>query len=108
MSRSDAEVQASLDEQIRSEKVAALRRAVERLEMALERLARLDAGFAATAPPPDAAERRADLVADAGEQLWCLVIQRETMGLLHHEVVHDVLRIPGEVRRAMGPRPHKA
>ncbi len=102
MSSSPNDVQANLEEQIRSEKAAALRRAFEKLEAALEALSRSDAALART----DAAarERRADLLADAGERLWCLVIQREAMGLLRHEVVYEVLRVPGEVRRAMGPR----
>jgi hypothetical protein len=97
------DVQDSIQEQIRSEKIGALRRATDRLERALERLAAFDAGAAARWQPA-APERRADLLAEAGERLWCLVIQREAMGLLRHEVLYDVLRIPGEVRRAMGPR----
>jgi hypothetical protein len=101
--RRPEDVQDTLQEQIRTEKVGALRRATDRLARALELLAAFDAEAAANRQPP-AAEGHADLLAEAGERLWCLVIQREAMGLLRHEVVYDVLRIPGEVRRAMGPR----
>jgi hypothetical protein len=49
-------------------------------------------------------ERRRELVEDAGERLWYVVIQREAIGLRRHEVLYDVLRIPGDVRGRMGPR----
>jgi hypothetical protein len=97
------DVQDTIQEQIRAEKVGALRRATDRLERALELLSAFDAETGASRQPA-AAERRADLLGEAGERLWCLVIQREAMGLLRHEVVYDVYRIPPEVRRAMGPR----
>jgi len=91
---------AAIEKEIRSEKAGALARALEALEAALEALARFDA--APRAGP--VAALRADLVADAGERLWFLVIQREAMGLMRHDVVYEVVRVPVEVRRAMGPR----
>jgi phosphoribosyl-ATP pyrophosphohydrolase len=84
---------AEIDKQIRSEKAHALQRAFEALEATVAELER-----AATTG------RRAELVAEAGERLWFLVIQREAMGLTRHDVVYEMLRIPGEVRYAMGPR----
>ena len=89
-----------LEREIRGEKAGALARAVEKLEAALAALARHDEGATALGAP----ERRSDLLAEAGERLWFVVIQREAMGLRRHEVVFEVLRVPGEVRRAMGPR----
>lgn len=101
---SPSDVNDSLQEQIRAEKVGALRRAVERLEAALQALAAFDSKQAGASGLASRAEQRADLLAEAGERLWCLIVQREAMGILRHDVVYDVLRIPGEVRRAMGPR----
>lgn len=88
----------AIQKEIRAEKAGALARAVEALEAALRELAGHDA---AGQRRPGA---RAELVADAGERLWFVVIQREAMGVLRHEVLYEVLRVPAEVRRAMGPR----
>jgi len=94
---------AAIEKEIRSEKAGALARALEALEAALEALEAL-ARFDAAPRAGPAAAIRADLVADAGERLWFLVIQREAMGLMRHDVVYEVVRVPVEVRRAMGPR----
>jgi hypothetical protein len=93
---STSETQAAIEQQIKAEKASALRRAGEALEAALAELARFDA-------VGGTAVERARLVSQAGERLWYVVIQREAMGLLRHEVVHEVHRIPADVRRAMGP-----
>jgi hypothetical protein len=90
---SASETHAAIQKEIRAEKAGALARAIDALEAALAALA---------APGRGAA--RGELVAEAGERLWYVVIQREAMGLLRHDVLFDVLRVPPEVRRAMGPR----
>ena len=95
---SRAETQESIQRQIRAEKAGALRHAFERLEAALAALAAHDARGGG------AGEARRLLLEEAGERLWFIVIQREAMGLRRHDVLYDVLRIPGEVRMAMGPR----
>ncbi len=41
---------------------------------------------------------------EARERLWFVVVHREAIGLTRHEVLYEVLRVPAEVRRAMGPR----
>jgi hypothetical protein len=94
---STSETHAAIQREIRAEKAGALQRAGEALEGALAELARFDAAGGPAA-------ERARLVAEAGERLWFVVIQREAMGLLRHDVVHEVHRIPADVRRAMGPR----
>jgi uncharacterized protein DUF6665 len=96
---SRAETQESIQRQIRAEKAGALRHAFERLEGALAALAAHDARHGAAA-----GEARRLLLEEAGERLWFIVIQREAMGLRRHDVLYDVLKIPGEVRLAMGPR----
>jgi hypothetical protein len=93
---STSETQAEIQKQIQGEKAGALQRAMEALEAALGQLARHDA----TGGP---ASVRRELVSAAGERLWYVVIQREAMGILRHEVLHDVLAIPPDVRRSMGP-----
>ena len=95
---SRSETQETLQREIRAEKAGELARAVEQLEAALAALASHDAG-AVRAP-----HVREDLLADARERLWYVVIQREAMGLRRHEVLYDVLRVPREVRFGMGPR----
>jgi hypothetical protein len=101
---SRAEAQETIQRQIRGEKASALARAVEQLEGALGALAAFEAALAAGAAPPAAAEQRQDLLEEARERLWFVVIQREAMGLRRHEVLYEVLSVPPEVRRTMGPR----
>jgi|SRR5919206_1526749 hypothetical protein len=95
---SRSETQETLQREIRAEKAGALARAVEQLEAALAALASHDEEHD---PSPSARE---ELLADARERLWYVVIQREAMGLRRHEVLYDVLRVPREVRFWMGPR----
>jgi hypothetical protein len=93
-----------LQKELQRERAGALVRAIEALEGAIRELVRFDQVPA----PPGAvarwAQRRADLVADAAERLWYVVIQREALGVTRHEVLYEVLEVPGEVRRRMGPR----
>ncbi len=100
---SRAETHETLQRQIRAEKAGALARAVEQLEGALGALVCFDAELARGAAAPSA-ERRRDLLDDARERLWYVVIQREAMGLRRHEVLFEVLRVPPEIRHTMGPR----
>jgi hypothetical protein len=97
---SRADSQKAIEQDILRERAGALSRAFEALEQALRAIAELDAR---PARGPSAAEERRSLVRAAGERLWYVVVQREAMGLLRHDVVYDVLRIPREVRSAMGP-----
>ena len=87
-----ADVQRSVESEIVGERAGALSRAMEALEAALHAWRE--------APPA----RRQELLEEAGELLWFVVVQREAIGISRHEVVYDVLKVPGEVRRAMGPR----
>jgi hypothetical protein len=89
---SKADVQRSVESQIAGERAGAMARVMEALEAALHAWR--------VAPPA----HRQDLLEEAGELLWYVVVQREALGLSRHEVVYDVLEVPGEVRRAMGPR----
>jgi len=86
------EANEAIRKQILGEKTSALARAVRALEAALAELARAPAAA------------RADALAEAAERLWFVVVQREAMGLLRHELVYETLRVPRAVRLGMGPR----
>lgn len=86
------EVQESIVRELQSERAATLARAARALEKALAELA--------SAPP----ERRDDAFAEAAERLWCVVVQREAIGVLRHEPLFEAYRVPYEVRLRMGPR----
>lgn len=100
------EAQDAIQRDLQAERAGALARATERLESALIELAAAEARGAA-APTPAARELRREALQHAGERLWFLVIQREAVGLCRHEELYEVLRVPGEVRAAMGPRPRR-
>lgn len=82
-----------IEKEIAGERAGALVRAVEALERALADLR--EAG----------AVTRQHLLEQARERLWFVVVQREALGISRHEVLYDVLRVPFEVRRGMGPAP---
>ena len=91
--------------EIRLEKAGALARVAEALERALGELTRAEAALSGAGRATSALlARRDDCLSEAAERLWYLVIQREALGLMRHETVFDVYRVPREVRLAMGPR----
>jgi hypothetical protein len=91
---------AALDYEIVQEQVAALGRAGRALEAALAALtAHGDAEAAANGA---AGVTRAKLVQDASDALWCLIVQREAMGLRDPRPVIRDYRVPAEVQNRMG------
>ncbi len=100
------DAQDAIQRDLQAERAAALARATEQLEAALAGLAAADAALAA-APSAAARALRREALEHAAERLWFLVIHREAVGLRRHEDLHEALRIPGEVRAAMGPRPRR-
>ncbi len=52
--------------------------------------------------------RRMDLLWEARERLWFLIVQREACGLRRHGDVFEVFQVPGEVQAGMGPKPKPA
>ncbi len=89
---SNVDAQEAVLREIQSEKASTLARAARGLEQALAELA--------DAPP----ERRDDALAEAAERLWCVVVQREAMGVLRHETLFEAYKVPWDVRLRMGPR----
>ncbi len=86
-----------LEREIAGERAGALARAVDALEKAI----------AAFLTHGGRGAMRQHLLEQAAERLWFVVVQREAMGISRHEVLYDVLRVPAEVRRAMGPAPRR-
>jgi hypothetical protein len=92
----------ALEYELAEEGASSLGRVALELEKALAALKGFDAAMAATRT--SAPEGRAELVADAADRLWVYVVQREAMGLYHHERELEILDVPKEVRWKMGPR----
>ncbi|WP_269580669.1 DUF6665 family protein [Roseibium sp. Sym1] len=88
---------AALEQEIFNEKAATLARLNKKLEQALEKLA------AAGADTEPDRERLQHSLAEAGEALWHVTIQRELCGLREHRAFYDFLGVPKAVRLRMGP-----
>jgi hypothetical protein len=90
----------ALDYEIAQEQASALGRLGRALEAALEALTTYDrTGHGADA---DRRAERAKLVQDAGNALWCFVVQRESVGLRDPRPVMREYRVPVEVQNRMG------
>lgn len=98
---------AALDYEIAHEKASTLGRLGRRLEAALAALAGFDARSEdqAFAMPAARRQRRAELVAAAGEVLWCFIVQREACGLRDTARAMRDYGVPAEVRLRMGVFP---
>ena len=94
--RRSASITDALDYEIAQEQASALGRAGRALETALAALGEYDRNG------QDSAEMRRTLVADAGDALWRLVIQRECCGLRDPRAVMRDYRVPQEVQNRMG------
>jgi len=88
---------AALEQEIFSEKAGTLARLNKKLEEALERLGALEADAGAD---PAAVQQR---LAEAGEALWHVTIQRELCGLREHRAFYDFIGVSKAVRLRMGP-----
>jgi hypothetical protein len=95
---------AALDYEIAREKASALGRLGRRLEAALAALAAFDTQSQEEtfASPGAQRERREELVAAAGEVLWCFIVQREACGLRDSARAMRDYGVPVEVRLRMG------
>lgn len=87
---------AALDYEIAQEQASALGRLGRALEAALAALRDYDR----TDPKPGT--KRNELVQNAGDALWCFVVQREACGLRDPRPVMRDYRVPVEVQNRMG------
>ena len=88
---------AALDYEIAQEQASALGRLGRALEAALAALAEHD-----RAAPAKSATVRRQLLAEAGDALWCFIVQREACGLRDPRPVLRDYRVPAEVQNRMG------
>jgi len=95
-----------VEKELLAEKAAALGRASEGLTAALAALFQADDALARD-PRPELRKRRRELRDVAAERLWCLLIQREAVGIFQHEGMYREQRVPAEVRLLAGPRPRR-
>jgi hypothetical protein len=97
-----------LESELAQERAATLGRLGRRLEAALASLrAHDEARQQRPDVAPSARDRKArrELVLEAGEALWFLVIQRELTGFRHNKDLMRDYRVPKDVQACMGPRP---
>ena len=88
---------AALEHEIFSEKAGTLARLNKKLEEALARLAAEECDAGTT---EEAMQMR---LAEAGEALWHVTIQRELCGLREHKAFYDFVGVSKAVRLRMGP-----
>ncbi|MBS8260492.1 hypothetical protein DYI23_09710 [Roseibium polysiphoniae] len=96
----DDPVTAALEQEVLAEKAGTLARLNTKLEQALARIpdATQNAG-------EDEQRKRALRIAEAGEALWHVTIQRELCGFLRHKAFFDHMGVPAAVRLSAGPVP---
>jgi hypothetical protein len=90
----------AIEVQLRQEKAQSLRRVGDKLEKLIDELTRLERELT-TASGPVRTKKLAQyqqIRADAEQQRWYLVVQREAMGLWNHQEVDLMYRIPPPVR----------
>lgn len=98
----------ALDYEIAQEQASALGRLGRALEAALSALAAHDGDLppvrrgASQSGDENARAKRAWLVQQAGEALWCFIVQREACGLRDPRPVIREYRVPAEVYARMG------
>lgn len=86
----------AIEVEILKEKTSALRRVSAKVESLLEELARLEQSLAGTRGPERArgVARHRELRAEAEKQRWYLMVQREAMGLYHHDDLLAIYPLP--------------
>ena len=98
---------ATLELEIGQEKASALGRQGRRLETALAVLRAYDSAHPQEAAAPRSDRGRARLVADAGEALWYLMVQRDACGLYGNSALIADYGVPREVVNCAGPSPYE-
>lgn len=88
---------AALENEILNEKASTLSRLTKKLETALADLKSAEDGSETDS------ETLQNRLAEAGEALWHVTIQRELCGLRQHRSFYDFLDVPKAVRLRMGP-----
>ena len=91
-----------LNYEIVEEQAAALFRMGRALEAALTKLREFDTAHPREGAPASSRQARRNLVIEAGQALWMLVVQREACGLRDSRALMRTYDVPAEVQRNMG------
>jgi hypothetical protein len=93
----------AVEAEVIAEQAASLARAARRIEKALATLAAFDGGQPLPAPEPGRSvlRTRAEILAEAREALWFLIVQREACGFRNTEEVMAAYAIPAEISVGM-------
>jgi hypothetical protein len=91
--------------EILTEKANAYFATIRKMQAALAALHHFDqTHLPNTPPPPKHHPSREELLAEAAEQAWFFIIQREAMKLPHYDDLFADYEIPDEVKHRLGPR----
>ena len=90
--------------EIQQETAAAYFAACKKMVASLEALKAFDHVLASSAQDNEQIERRSNLLGDAVERVYFVVIQREAMKLSGYEQFFDNYEVPDEVRTRLGTR----
>lgn len=91
--------------EIMAERASAYFATTRKMEKALRALSEFDRTFTSRTALDDKQRRhREELLAEAAEQAWIFVIQREAMKFSFYEELFSDFGISDEVRKRMGPR----
>jgi hypothetical protein len=85
-----------IEMELRAERASALKRVAHGLERLLAELRALEAEVKLTtgAERERVSKRYEEIRAQASKQLWYLIVQREAIGLMHHEDVYEIYKVP--------------
>ena len=93
--------------EIQQEMAAAYFAACKKMVDSLEALKAFDRAVASSTLDNEQITRRSELLEDAGERVYFVVIQREAMKLSCFEEFFEDYEVPDEVRTRLGPRRQK-
>lgn len=93
----------AVEAEVIAEQAASLARAARRLEKALATLAAFDAGEKLPAPEAgrSSLRTRPEIISEAREALWFLIVQREACGFRNSEEVLAAYGVPSEISLGM-------
>ena len=90
--------------EIRQEMAAAYFAACRKMVNSLEALKAFDRAVTSSTRDKEQSTRRSELLEDAIERVYFVIIQREAMKLSYSETFFEHYEVPDEVRARLGPR----
>src|SRR3954466_8437302 len=85
-----------IEVELRSERASSLKRVAHGLERLLEELNGLEVEAQRTTGPDRqrVIRRYEEVRSEASRQLWYLIVQRESIGLMQHDDVYEIYKVP--------------